>query len=118
MVERQKPGRKPGAELKRKRASLEAAAGQDSGVAVPEATANVVLTDETAPALFANALLTGQALYEANTARLNTLGVPGPPAFLQPQWPSFMSELPTREKVANMMKKTQKKMCKLSSFTL
>ena len=102
-MERQKPGRKPGAELKRKRASLEASASQDASGATPEPNASVVLTDEAAPALFANALLTGQALYEANTARLNTLGVPGPPAFLQPQWPSFMSDLPTREKVLNIV---------------
>jgi hypothetical protein len=98
VVERQKPGRKPGAELKRKRASLEAAATADNMVPI-ELGAEVLLTDETAPALFANALLTGHALYEANTARLNVLGVPGPPVFLQPIWPSFMSDLPTREKV-------------------
>ena len=99
-TERQKPGRKPGAELKRKRASLEAAAAAvDSAPTPADGAADVVLTDEAATAQFANALLTGQALYEANTARLNTLGVPGPPAFLQPIWPSYMDDLPTREKV-------------------
>lgn len=104
-VERQRPGRKPGAELKRKRASLDA----ESIHAPPEQSPDVVLTDEATPALFANALLTGHVLYEANTVRLNTLGVPGPPVFLQPIWPSFMNDLPTREKVISRLNEFQQR---------
>ena len=66
-----------------------------AGVNVSE----TVVSEDANSALFANALLFGNALYEANSSRLITLGVPGPPAFLQPRWPNFMSDLPTREKV-------------------
>jgi hypothetical protein len=103
--ERQKPGRKVGSQLKRNRASLGAAGGDATADAAAVAAGTdvkasdvAILTDESNPAMFANALLTGNALYEANTARLIILGIPGPPAFLQPMWPSFMNDLPSREK--------------------
>lgn len=100
-VEKGKPGRKSlGGDLKRKRISgIGAAPDATDLVSMIEGTGDVVITSESAPPLFANELLSGHALYEANSNRLITLGVPGPPAFLNPTWPNFMDEMPTREKV-------------------
>lgn len=108
--ERLKPGRKAGTELKRKRASMGDSQGTEASTASSfpatiDLKTDVVIADDANPALFANAILNGNALYEANTARLVTLGIPGPSAFLQPLWPSFMNELPTRDKVISITAK-------------
>jgi hypothetical protein len=81
-------------ELKKKRESIAGGADEKALVA-----ADVVLVGDSATAVFASSVLAGNALYESNCARLAALGVPGPPTFLQPLWPGFMTDLSIRSKV-------------------
>lgn len=84
-----------GTEQKKKREST-AGAIDDKSIA----GADVVLVGDSATAVFASSVLAGNALYESNCARLAALGVPGPPTFLQPLWPGFMTDLSVRSKVS------------------
>ncbi len=86
-------------ELKRKRDSIGGAnaGGLDSDKAA--GGLDVVEVGDSATSVFASSVLAGQALYEANCERLASLGVPGPPVFLQPLWPGFMTDMAIRSKV-------------------